>query len=92
MVAGDEEDGEQRQLQGSRGTGWLHQREAEALEGSPWPGRGWSYRDDPRGSPASSSSGTVARGLPGRATAIYTLVECVGVEDGARGGWGGLYL
>ena len=64
----------------------------EALEGLPRLGRGWSYGDDPRGSPASSSSGTVARGLPGRATAIYEIVECVGVVDGARGGWGGLYL
>ena len=77
MVAGDEEDVEQRQLQGLQGTGWLHRREAEALEGSPRPGRGWSYRGDQRGSPASSSSGTAARGLPGRATASYSIVGCV---------------
>ena len=60
-----------------------HRRAAEALEGLPRPGRGWSCGDDPRGSPVSSSSGTAARGLPGRATAIYSIVECVGVVDGA---------
>ena len=92
MVAGDEETASRGNSRGSRGTGWLHRREAEALEGSPLPGRGWSYRDDPRGSPASSSSGTAARGLPGRATAIYEFVECVGVVDGARGGWVWLHL
>ena len=52
--------------------------EAEALERSPRPRRGWSCRDDQRGSPASSSSRTAARGLPGRATASYSLVGCVG--------------
>ena len=73
----------------SRGSKWterLHRRVAEALEGSPKPGTGWSYHGDPRGSPASLSSGTAAHGLPSQATAIYTFVECVGVEDGARGG------
>src|SRR4051812_40599010 len=54
-----------------------HRREAEALEGSPKPRRGWSYRGDQRGSPASSSSGTAPRGLLGRATASYAIVECV---------------
>ena len=69
-----------------------HRGTAEALEGWPEPGRGWSRGDDPRGSPASSSSGTAARGLPGRAMAFYEIVECVGGVDDARGGWGGLYL
>ena len=63
-----------------------HRRVAEALEGLPRPGRGRSDGNDPRGSPASSSSGTTARGLPGWATVLYEVVECVGVEDGARGG------
>ena len=92
MVTGDEDDGEQRQLQGSKWTERLHRRVAEALEGSPRPGRGWSYCDDPRGSPASPSSGTTARGLPGRVTNSYEVVECVGVEDDARGGWGWFHL
>ena len=62
---------------GSKRARWPHRREAEALEGSPRPGRGWSYRDDQRGSPASSSSGTAARGLPDRATASYSIMGCV---------------
>lgn len=59
---------------------------AEALEEWPGPGRGWSRGDDPRGSPVSSSSGTAARGVPGRATDFYEIVECVGGVDDARGG------
>ena len=92
MVAGDEEDGEQRQLQGFQEDGTASPERGGGLEGSPWPGRGWIYRDYQRGSPASSSSRTVARGLPGRATVSYALVGCVGVVDGARGGWGRLHL
>ena len=69
-----------------------HRRVAEALEGLPWPGKGWSSRDDPRGSLASSSSWTAAGDLPGRATAFYALVECVGEVYGAQGGWGWPYL
>ena len=70
-------------FRGSKGTGWLHRREAEALEVLPWPGMGWSYHGDQKGSPESSSSRMAARGLPGRATASYLLVGCVGVVDGA---------
>ena len=77
MVTEDEEDGEQRQLQGLQRGGTASLERGGGLEGSPWPGRGWSYRGDQRGSPASSSSGTAARGLPGRATASYSTVECV---------------
>ena len=77
---------------GSNRAEWHHRGTVEALEGWPEPGRGWSCRDDLMGSPASSSSVTAACGLPGRATALYEVVECVGVEDGARGGWGGLHL
>ena len=69
-----------------------HRRVEEALEGLPRPGRGWSYRDDPRGSPVSSSSGTAACGLPGRATRFYAVVVCVGVERGAWEGWEGFYI
>ena len=92
MVAGDEEDGEQRQLQGLQGDGMASPERGGGPGRVALPGRGWSYREDPRGSPLSPSSGTAARGLPDRATAIYKFVECVGVEDGARGGWGGLHL
>ena len=45
-VAGVEEDGEQRSLQRLKWARWPHRREAEALEGSPSPGRGWSYCGD----------------------------------------------
>ena len=76
-VAGVEEDGDQRSLQRLQAGEMASPEEAEALEGSPRPGRGWSYRDDTRGSPASSSSGTAARGLPGRATAFYEIMEGV---------------
>jgi len=62
---------------GSNRAEWHQRRVVEALEGLPWPGKGWSCGDDPRGSPASSSSGKAARGLPGRATALYEFVECV---------------
>ena len=64
----------------TRGSNWAerhHRGTAEALEGRPEPGRGWSRGVDSRGSPASSTSGTMVRGLPGRATAFYEIVECV---------------
>ena len=77
---------------GSNRAEWHQRRVVEALEGLPWPGKGWSHKDDPRGSPASSSSGTAACSLPDRATAFYALVECVGVVDAARGGRGWPYL
>ena len=77
---------------GSNRAGRHHRSMAEALEVWLKPGRGWSCGDDPRGSPASSSSGTAARDLPGRAMAFYWLVECVSGVDDAREGWGGLYL
>ena len=69
-----------------------HRRVAEALEVLPRTGRDWSYGDNSRGSPTSSSSGTAARGLPGRAMTSYAIVGCVGVVDDARGGWGQLHL
>ena len=54
---------------GSRGVGWLHGGEAEALAGSPWLGRGRSCGNDPEGIAGELGLGTAARGLPGRAAA-----------------------
>ena len=92
VVTGDEEDGEQRLLEELQRGGTASPERGGGPGRVAWPGRGGSYRGDQRGSPASSSSGTAARGLPGRATASYLLVGCVGVLDGARGGWGRLHL
>ena len=61
---------------GSRGSNRAerpHRRVAEALAGSPWPGRGWIYGDDPKGIAGELGSGTAARGLPGRAGASTSL-------------------
>ena len=85
-VAGVEEDGEHMSLQR------LQVGDMASPERGGGRGGGWSYRGNQRGSPASSSSGTAARGLPGRATVSYALVGYVGVVDGARGGWGRLHL
>ena len=90
MVAGDEDDGEQRQLQGlqvdgtaSPKSGGGSGRVAQAWGGLELPRR-------PEGIAGELEEAT--HGLPGRATVSYALVGCVGVVDGARGGWGRLHL
>ena len=71
VVAGDEEDGEQRQLQGLQGDGMASPergggpgRVALAWEGLELPRR-------PEGIAGELGSGTAARGLPGRSSASY---------------------
>ena len=92
MVAGDEEDGEQRQLQGLQGDGMA------SPERDGGPGRvvlAWEGLELPRRPEGIAGELELGDGGPRPARpgyGFYKIVECVGVVDCARGGWGGLYL
>ena len=76
-VAGVEEDSEQRSLQRLQAGEMASPERGGGLGGVARAWEGLEHRGDERGSPASSSLGTAARGLPGRATASYSIVGCV---------------
>ena len=90
MVAGDEDDGEQRQLQGLQEVGTASPKSGGGSESVAQAWEGLELQRRPEGTAGELELGD--GGLPGRATAIYEFVECVGVVDGARGGWGWLHL
>ena len=80
---------------GSRGSNRAerpHRRVVEALAGSPWPGRGWSCRDDPKGiaDELELRDGSPRPAQPG--CGFYKFVEGVGVVAGAPRGWGWQHL
>ena len=76
-VAGVEEDGEQRSLQRLQAGEMASPERGGGLGGVAQAWEGLELPRRPEGSPVSSSSGTAARGLPGRATASYLIVGCV---------------
>ena len=91
-VVGDEDDGELRRLQGlqvdrttsSKSDGGSG-RVAQAWEGLKLP-----RQPDGIAGELELGDGGPRPARPGYG--FYKIVECVGVVDCARGGWGGLYL
>ena len=83
-VAGVEEDGEQRSLQRLQVGEMASPERGGGLGGVAQAWEGLELPRRPEGIAGELELGD--SGLPGQATAIYEIVECVGGVDGARGG------